>query len=278
MKRTLSSLSLVILLLPIAASARSTYEQLQLDIPKVQTIIERDTADEAGEQADAMLEESPELFPSDGVELPVVPSSENDKYVTVSDGKNTVALTDVLRSAWYGPYVRDVANRNIVTGYRDVHGTLLGLFGPADPVSIAQLAKMAVRTAGLKEASCPTAVKNAKAAGDWSKPFIACAEIYNWTVYANPALDIHRPATRAEVVATLLEAFEIPFAGTAVGTTFKDVNNQTAFAPAIERAVSSGIITGYSDAAGVKTGFFGPSNLINRAEVSKILSLALQKL
>jgi hypothetical protein len=278
MHRLFLFVSLSFSLLPATVNARPLYEQLQLDTTKVQTILQQDWEHESLEESDALSEAMNELFPIDASGAVALPSPGGDKFVTVTDRGMVVALTDVPRATWFAPYVRDVALRNIVTGYRNPNGELLGLFGPADAVSIGQLAKMAVRTAGLNEAACPSTVRNKQAAGDWSMPFISCAETYHWTVYENPLLDIYRPATRAEVVATLLEAFEIPFAGTTVAGTFKDVTNETPFAPAIEQAVAKGIITGYTDAAGQKTGLFGPSNQINRAEVSKILSLSLQKL
>lgn len=53
--------------------------------------------------------------------------------------------------------------------------------------------------------------------------------------------------------------------------TFKDVLPDAWYYDYVEAAVSFGIIHGYADAYGNATGFFGPSDNVNRAQVAKIL-------
>ena len=47
-------------------------------------------------------------------------------------------------------------------------------------------------------------------------------------------------------------------------------------ANAIETAANDGIVSGYADAEGNATGLFKPLDFVNRAEVAKMITLALQ--
>lgn len=185
-----------------------------------------------------------------------------------------VELTDVARDAWFAPYIRAIAEEGIVSGYRDPENRPLGLFGPGDDVTIEQLAKIAVQASGLSTIACPT-LKNRAAENRWSSTIIACAEGAGWTVFSDGAVAVDRPATRAEVVVTLLQAFEEPFEHLG-GDLFNDVNSTTAFGAAIEAAARSGMVAGYTDADGNPTGLFGPTNSVNRAETAKMVTLAMQ--
>ncbi|MDB4979082.1 MAG: S-layer protein [Candidatus Peribacteria bacterium] len=260
------------------AVAKSAYDSLQSDIPKLQTIVNQDAQDEALEQQDANAEMNGELFPVSAASGTVVVPKIDEKFVTVTENGTVTPLTDVPRQAWFAPYVRDVAMRGIVSGYRNADGKLKGEFGAANSVSLAELSKMAVKAAQIDEAKCTTTVKNTMAKTDWSRQYVGCAETLHWTVFDDAAVDIHRPATRGEVVATLLQAFDVPAPGPATGVLFNDVKADTLYAAAIEKAVQSGIVNGYTDAIGNRTGAFGPLNGINRAEVAKMLSLSIQKL
>lgn len=195
-------------------------------------------------------------------------------YVVIRVSGIPVELTDVRRDAWFAPYVRAIAEQGIVSGYRDAANRPLGLFGPSDDVTIEQLAKIAVQASGLSVTACPP-LKNMTAEGRWSSGIIACAEGAGWTIYSDGAVAVDRPATRAEVVVTLLQAFEEPFEHLS-GDLFTDVNSTTSFGAAIEAAARSGMVAGYTDADGNPTGEFGPTNSVNRAETAKMVTLAMQ--
>jgi hypothetical protein len=88
-------------------------------------------------------------------------------------------------------------------------------------------------------------------------------------------VDVHRNATRAEVISTVIQAFkvsELP----ATGTGFTDVTLSTQFASSIEQAFRDGVVSGYSDQDGNPTGLFGPAEPVNRAEFAKIVTIAMQ--
>ena len=56
----------------------------------------------------------------------------------------------------------------------------------------------------------------------------------------------------------------------------KDVTDSTLFSSAIFTAYADRIVSGETDASGNPTGYFFPERPVNRAEVAKIVSLALQ--
>jgi len=116
---------------------------------------------------------------------------------------------------------------------------------------------------------------NIAARGTWFTQYIASAEKQEWLVYQDSRIDPTRPATRAEVVATLVQAFDVPRLWP-TGSMFNDVSRRTRYAASIETAVTLGLVSGYTDANGSPTGVFGPNNSINRAEIAKMLTLAIE--
>jgi hypothetical protein len=187
----------------------------------------------------------------------------------------TSAFTDVPADSWFARYAADMAEQRIMEGYKDAAGNPLGLFGPADDVTIEQIAKMAVISARVDQSKCPTTAKNEQVVGRWSAGFISCAEQLGWQVFADGAVDPARPALRSEVVTTVLEAFGRELEP-ATGTLFKDVSESMPARHAIETAAKDGIVSGFTDSNGTATGFFGPFANVNRAETAKIFSLALE--
>ncbi len=278
MSRTLLFTLLAFLGFPLLTSAATVapaepFAELQKQIPKLPQELLRDAADEQWAAADAAEQQAPELFAVSGA---LIPPPEEGRAVTVREGNDVITLADVPRQAWFAPYVRDVAERGIVSGYRDAAGKPLGQYGPGNPVTVAELAAMAARTARIDDAACAAVPRNASARGTWAARVVGCAEERNWSVYADGRVAVTRPATRAEVVVTVLEAFKVGIAERAASAGFTDVTGETPNAAAIGRAVADKIVSGYADQQGKPTGRFGPGNPINRAEVAKIISLALQ--
>ncbi len=233
------------------------------------------------DQADMQLESTDEFFPNSGgssssTRRLVDPIVESRFVIFRLDGV-PYELKDVPVTAWFAPYVRDVAERGIVSGYRSALGVPTGIFGPERNVSIEELAKMSVEAAKINRGPCSVKPKNVAAEKSWSALYITCAELNGFAVYADGTVNILRPATRAEVVMTVLQAFGVALRETApTGPKLKDVTASTLFSSAIFTALQDGIVSGFADAAGNPTGFFGPEKFVNRAEVSKIISLAVQ--
>jgi len=270
-------LLLCFLVLPLPVFSNADFDYLMGDLQKFEEDVQMNLTAESTAADEHTYQLSDELFP-DEQGRPKVVLGENtpSAFVSIRVDGVPVNLTDVAGDVWFAPYVRDVADRGIVSGYRDAQGRPRGLFGPEDSVTLEQLAKMAIEATGHVLLECAEGdLRNESAKQSWSRDYIACAEHLHWAVYADGSVDVLRPATRSEVVVTVLQAFEV-FFSRASGTVFSDVNSSTEFSGAIERAAADAIVSGYADAAGVSTGLFGPQDPVNRAAMAKILSLALQ--
>ena len=265
------------LLLPVTMQAADEFNSLLRELDNLQAELEADTADQDRLGTDVDYESQPELFPEsdeDGGLRREDTISESNVYIRINGVP--YILQDVPLEAWFAPYVREIAAKGVITGYTDEAGRLRGLFGPADPVTLGQLAKIAVTAAGVDPTKCPTQVKNKSASGTWAAIHVACAEYLQWSAFVDEASDINRGATRTEVVVTILEAFGREFeVGT--GQRFRDVSATFPLSGAIEAAALDGLVSGYVSTEGESTGFFGPFDNVNRAEASKIVALAIQQ-
>jgi len=198
--------------------------------------------------------------------------TKNLQYVNAIIDGETVVFTDVPIATWFAPYVHTALKTGIVTGYRDSDGVPTGKYGPEDNISIAQLAKIAHRLSGTDETKIHVGAKNTQSQSTWAEAFFASAEVRGWLVFRNSRLDPNRNASRAEVVTTILQALDIPRMWTK-GTLFSDVNFDTLYADAIETAATDGLVSG--DSSGTAP-TFRPDDPMNRAEIAKILSTAIE--
>ncbi len=203
---------------------------------------------------------------------PAVHSSSSSSVASSSSSISPVSVggfSDVQADAWYATYVQTAAGRGILTGYKDASGNSTGQFGPSNPVTLGELLKIAHVAAKVSEAGA-SIPHNLSARSEWYTQFAASAENQGWSVYLDPAINLNRPATRSEVVATLVQAFDISQSWPK-GNMFKDVNANTPYAGAIETSAAAGIVEGTKDAAGTLTGLFNPGAWITRAEMAKII-------
>ena len=175
---------------------------------------------------------------------------------------------DVVDSDWFSPYVASVSDWGIVSGYRNDKGELIGKFGPANSVTVAEMLKMAFEAAQVDETGCTTAPVLAGAATHWAALYVSCGEERNMRILREPGLDLNRPAERAEVLSIIHDAFgdTVP----PLYSNFKDTQGHR-FEADIAFAYSAGLITGDKDSKGVALGTFRPNALINRAETAKII-------
>ena len=270
-------LLLVAALLPVHALA-SGFDYLLGDAEKFADDLKWQINAEVLMIEDAEYQNSMELFiPVDddklineGVKDVVIDSS---KFVTVRINGIPVTFTDVPSGTWFSSFVRQAAETGIVSGYKDLSGRILGVFGPTDNVTIEQLAKIALEASGHYIPDCAGTPINESGAGSWSEDYISCTENLEWSVFSDGSVDVKRPATRSEVIITLIQSFDVSFSrGT--GEVFDDVTSTTQFSGAIERAEEDGIVSGYADENGDPTGLCGPYETVNRAEIAKMITLA----
>jgi hypothetical protein len=190
-------------------------------------------------------------------------------------GDTPVLYADVPLSAWYAPFVSLVVEENIATGYADETGKPKGEFGVTNPVTFAEVLKMALNAAGKDADSLPPP-RNTSAQGTWASSFVAEAEALALSVFA-PSLDVHTPASRGAVVQTILEVMGIP-TGIKIDAPFTDVPSNHPYAQAIATAAAYGLISGDTDAQGNALHTFRPDEPIVRAEVAKIIALVKEVL
>lgn len=202
-----------------------------------------------------------------------------EEYVSVPVGGKTLVMRDVAKSAWFSSAVFDAIKKGILSGYRDEAGELTGEFGPGNSVTVAELAKIAHKIGSVsEEAFAGKNSVNPLAINMWATPFFASAESRGWTIFSQSGsfIDPARPATRGEVLVTLLQVLDIPV-GWQTGKLFTDVTVTTPYAAAIETAAKAGIVEGRKDENGTPLNLFGPADPITRAEMAKMLVTVMQK-
>jgi hypothetical protein len=198
------------------------------------------------------------------------PTTSANPSLSVTVNQTTISFRDVPTSSWFAPFIAELIQKGIVSGYADKLGHPLGIFGPGNPVTYAEVAKMAILGAGLSPST--DTPKNRSAQNQWSASYIAKAEELALSPYT-PSINVNQPISRAEALEAILEAFQIPM--TVSTSVYTDVPVQTPYAQAILTATALGIVNGDTDADGKPTGSFRPNDSINRAEAAKILTNVL---
>jgi hypothetical protein len=278
MRRSLQCLGCILVFLPVVVFATDFLPQ---SLDRADRALRLSVGDELLRAEERGFEESEDLFPAVGEvsgeesALDRVRSDRTAAFVTVQVDGRMLALRDVPRQSWFAPYVRDAAERGLVSGYRDVEGNATGLFGPEDNVTVEQLGKIVILGKRMDTTSCP-ASKNLTASGSWSLSILGCAEAAGWALFADGSIDVHRFATRSEVLVTLMQAFEVPYPEV-IASPFEDVPVTMQFAGYIARAKDDGVVAGYTGEDGMLTGFFGPADPVTRAETAKMVTLAVQE-
>lgn len=282
MQQMRSLLLAITVLVSTPVHAATSWELLLEEADVWEGVIMQDMTEQSAQDADMLFQGAKELFP-DLSHLNSEPASVLDEkrdertagLLTIDVYGIAVTLADVPIKEWFAPYIRDIAERGLVSGYRDAAGNPTGRFGPSDNVTIEQMAKVVVSAIGVSPSDCLKPTVNATASGSWSAPYFSCAEERQWPVYGDGSVDAHRNATRAEVVATLLQAYNVT-QDTGTGVVFTDVSPTMQYGTFITQAKIDGIISGYTDIDGESTGTFGPADPVTRAEFAKIVTLALQ--
>lgn len=186
----------------------------------------------------------------------------------------SLSFNDVDPDAWFAAYVSDLVGRKIVSGYKDPSGINLGIYRPEGLVTVAEITKIALRAVNAKvifytEAQDPSEMF------DWSYPYTHFAKRIGLSLFNDPALDVHRNATRGEVVQMLLEVFKVPL-DSPQEAPFDDVSLTSRFVRAIGTAARMGMVSGDTDEDGNPLNTFRPNASVNRAETAKMVSEFLQ--
>ena len=196
------------------------------------------------------------------------------QFVEASVDGVSLTFKDVPLNQWFSEPIHRSIEAGVMSGYRDRSGKPTGLFGPNDSVTLAELAKIAHKLAGIDEQSLNGTPENLKAKNTWFASYIASAEQRDWLVFLNRSVNPLRPATRAEVVATVMQALRVP-RDWPTGVMFTDVSRTMPYADCIETAATKTLIAGYMNDHGQPTHVFGPIDPVNRAQMAKIISAAM---
>ncbi len=183
-----------------------------------------------------------------------------------------ILYRDVPLNAWFTPYVSYVIEEQIAQGYRDGTGKPKGEFGVEQPITYAEVLKMALEAANVDLKGAPPS-RNLSVRDSWAAPYVATAEALQLSVF-RPDLDVNQPATRGAVIQTILEVLKIPVAKQQ--PSFTDVPQDHPFAHAIATAAFYGFVEGDKGPDGNPLNRFRPDDPINRAEVAKIIALAVE--
>lgn len=174
----------------------------------------------------------------------------------------SASFADVAANGWYECYVGSVVGLKIFEGYKLPDGTPKNLFGPGDNITLGQLAKVATILRNKEDL-------DPKPTGDeWYLPYIGAVQAYDAMVF-NSAVDPLALATRQQVIFTIMEALQIPME--TEDAPYSDVPESNVYFWWIGTATKLGFVSG--DDGSDK---FRPNEPINRAEVAKMLALALK--
>ncbi|MCK5021055.1 MAG: VCBS repeat-containing protein, partial [Candidatus Peribacteraceae bacterium] len=201
------------------------------------------------------------------------PILEHRGFLVTLVGGTTVLYRDVPSKVWFAPYVSSLIEENIAQGYKDETGKLTGEFGVKNPVTYAEVLKMALNTAE-ENISGLRPPRNLSAKGTWTSAYVAKAEDLGLSVF-NSNLNVHTAASRGEVIQIILEIMKIP-TRIKIDSPFVDVSERHPYTPSIATAAAYGIINGDTDLEGNELKTFRPDEQINRAEVAKIIALVLE--
>lgn len=179
-------------------------------------------------------------------------------------------FTDLDESAWYAPYVAPIVFWGIASGYRDAAGNFTGRFGPGDPVTVAQLMKMAMHAARIDVKRC-AGEATPSTADHWAMPYVACGQALRLRILRK-RLDIDRPILRGEAVALIHDVFrtDVP----PLSSAFADTRHHP-YSSDIAYAAARQIVSGPTDLDGRPTGSFLPQSPLTRAETAKMLFLTI---
>lgn len=256
----------------IAQAERTILERYAAGLAAAQTVAQAQTsASSSSVSRFASSSVSSSLSPADHLSRI---AARRGRLVVVLD-TGPVLYRDVPVDAWFAPFVSLLVEQKIAQGYTTESGKPTGEFGVANPVTRAEVLKMALDAAGKGDDLPTLAPNNRSARTTWAAGYVRRAEDLGLTVFAgNP--DVNAPATRGEVVQTILETMGFPIGKTL--STFADVPADHPYSRAIALAAFDGFVEGDTAPDGTPLNRFRPDDAINRAEVAKIIALAVEVL
>ena len=221
-----------------------------------------------------VLPEEAVLFECSDLEAPTEPEQQEGKLLA-DTVEGSMLFADIPVPSWFAPYVEDLVEQDVVTGYKDDSGKLLGIYAPAQAVSIVEVLKMALESVE-NPATVATVPQNASAQGTWAAPYVARAEELDYSFLADLE-NVHAPATRGLAIQIFAEVAGVDVSAVPLEQLYKDVKPSMKYANAIYKATYLCWVQGDTDKNGNLLHTFRPTDNMNRAEVSKVLSVILAR-
>lgn len=189
-----------------------------------------------------------------------IENSKKEKF-----NKWLIPFKDTDDTDWFTSYVVNAKSQWIVGWYKDANWQDTWEFWPWNNVTIAEMIKMWVEASDLQTDENATPDLS-QAKNHWSKKYIDSAENAWIDLLKEKNLNIDKNATRWEVIKALMEMFKVDTTWASTSW-FSDVKSNDDLSKYIYKAKDLWIVSWYW-----WTDTFWPSNTINRAEVSKMLS------
>ncbi len=183
----------------------------------------------------------------------------------------SLAFLDVPETAWYKSSVESLKEKGIIDDSE--------FFRPADTLNRAELVKMVIEaTGGLGNHTAPENSTFSDVPTDsWFRPYIEIAAtkeiVLGYKANDGSLLGLFGPAdtvTRAAAVKIIALAFDLDEKEVMGSKSFTDVKSSDWHYEYVNIAAEKELVAGYDD------GSFKPNNPVTRAEMAKILSLAIE--
>ena len=188
--------------------------------------------------------------------------------LTVFMPATVLAFSDIPSDAWYRPYVDDLQGAGVIDAGE--------FFRPADSLNRAELVKLVIEaTTGIEDYEAPPHPTFDDVPADaWFSPYVEEAAtlgiVSGYMDETGSLTGMFGPAdtvTRSAATKILVEAFGLEGEGST--PSFPDVKASDWFYGYVVTAYQAGLVQGYSN------GHFGPNGAVSRAEIAKMISLAI---
>jgi hypothetical protein len=173
---------------------------------------------------------------------------------------------------WAESYSETLKGKCSVTGYQDGEGELLGLFGPDQYITRAELIKIVVGCEANTSLEAEDLDFEDYDLDAWYAPYISYAYEAGWIEgYADGSLRPEHYVTREEAVKIIMLS-QFSEEEIQMGTLdFVDVSPGEWFTSFVSFGARKGFFEGYLDADGNRMGVFGVNNYLTRGEAAKIV-------
>ncbi len=188
--------------------------------------------------------------------------SESTSETSDETSINVVPFSDI-EGHWGEEYIKTLYYKQVISGYSD------GRFGPNDPVTRAQILKMALLAFNHNVTSSDSSFSDILSDA-WYVDYVSYAK--NQSIidgYSDGTFKPDNYVDRAGAIKIILLAAGLDV-GTSTSPNFSDVLSSDWFAKYTAYAKANGIIGGYSD------GTYKGGQNISRAEVAKILAVMIE--